>query len=356
MEQQSRWPRYLTYAVQGMHMPPIEEDAHLSAFAQRWGGVDRSALTRALAEGTGDDRLVAIRALGFISRDRSSDNSDQSASDLLLPLLGSADPLERWESATELALVGRAEALPVLGNLLADTIPTSLEDYLTERGSEFDNLRPGTPLLLAELGGEQAVPFLRRALLRLVILLGQSSAFPEAEVLVPENLPLEINDLSPSERGHIHEAFRPGRRRFLGPNGTAVAPKDAIGWVDAGTTSGFLANLLSNVDELVYALGVLEAFGALTGVVAPVVYLYLWMMHFVMGYMQDRLDSTILHAAIRGDEVLRGLAAPLLQRYFGLDQDEASRAVTVYTIVEADVFAEQLARKERRERRRTQNG
>lgn len=350
MEQQSRWPRYLIYAVQGMQMHPIEEDAYLSAFAQRWGGIDRSALAQALAEGAGDDRLVAIRALGH----HSSHNSDPSASDLLLPFLESVDPVERWESATQLAIAGRLDAISVLGSLLVDTISVSLDDYLADGPSAFDDLRPGTPLMLAKLGGERAVPFLRRALLRLVTLLGQSSAFPEAEVLVPEHLPRHIDDLSRSKRGHIHEAFCPGRRRFLGPNGATVTPKDAIGWREAGgSTAGFLANLLSNVDELVYALGVLGAFGALTGVGAPVVYLYLWTMQLVMGYMRDHVDSAILRAAVRGDGALRELAAPLLQRYFGLDEDEASRAVTLYTIVKAHSLAEQLARGERR---RTQDG
>jgi hypothetical protein len=125
----------------------------ISSFINTWGGYAPDTLQCVLLEGSGDDRVFAITALGLL------DSSDHVES-LILPFLQSKDEKERWASTIALGRHKHEHVFPLLQDLLVENIL----DY--ENFSLFDwqlYRRCTIALLLGEWGRPQAVVALRRA-------------------------------------------------------------------------------------------------------------------------------------------------------------------------------------------------
>lgn len=92
------------------------------AFASRWGGLDLDAIQRAFEGGQGDDKVLAIFALGA--------TATPEATEMLFAVLTGADSsrMERWASAICLGRMKEQRAFPLLEALLLDG--TSLEENL----------------------------------------------------------------------------------------------------------------------------------------------------------------------------------------------------------------------------------
>jgi hypothetical protein len=106
------WPAYITRAVHQLETmtDEVAEEEQIEAFASHWGGLSLDIFKQVLEEGKGEDRVLAILALG------SSGLPEAPA--LLSPLLESPVLPERWASALALGEQQQAQARPVLEQML----------------------------------------------------------------------------------------------------------------------------------------------------------------------------------------------------------------------------------------------
>src|SRR6266567_8041020 len=111
------WPEYIARAfdLPGTMRAEVAEEEQIEAFASRWGGLGLDIFKQVLEEGKGQDRVLAILAVG------SSGLPEAPA--LLSPLLASPVLPERWASALALGEQQEALARPVLQQML-------FEEYL----------------------------------------------------------------------------------------------------------------------------------------------------------------------------------------------------------------------------------
>ena len=80
------------------------------AYASRWGGLDMQTFQRVLEEGQGDDKVIAIFAIGL--------SGASEAQACLVPLLESPVDVQRWASACCLGLLKDERAIPALEQML----------------------------------------------------------------------------------------------------------------------------------------------------------------------------------------------------------------------------------------------
>src|SRR5258707_8242108 len=106
------WPAYIARAfdLPWTMRAEVAEEEQIEAFASRWGGLSLDIFKQVLEEGKGEDRVLAILALG------SSGLPEAPA--LLSPLLESHVLPERWASALALGEQQQAQARPVLEQML----------------------------------------------------------------------------------------------------------------------------------------------------------------------------------------------------------------------------------------------
>ncbi len=149
------WPEYMYCGVAGVSYLQRAPDRVIEAFAKRWGGVDVSTLERIVREGQGEDKAIAIGALG-------STNSRHRRT-LLAPLLHSPLRLERWTSAEALGWLHDKRALAVLHSALQDPfVPPDRpfdEESLWDIGS-----RTTMTSIVGDWGQPSSIPVLRSAL------------------------------------------------------------------------------------------------------------------------------------------------------------------------------------------------
>lgn len=96
------------------------DDEQCEAFASRWGGLDLAHFRLAFEDGTGDEKVLAIFALGL--------TASAEVTHLLVPLLFQAPRRERWASALCLGLMKDPRSFPALESLLLDGL--DLEEYI----------------------------------------------------------------------------------------------------------------------------------------------------------------------------------------------------------------------------------
>jgi hypothetical protein len=133
-----------------------EIEEAIEAFASRWGGVDLATFRRVLEEGTIDDKVLAIFAIGF--------SSAAEARELLVPFLHSDVAVERWASAYCLGLLKDERAVTPLQELLLHLrSPEERPILIPGMGSWYDACRRATAYLFGEWGPSSVVPVLRRA-------------------------------------------------------------------------------------------------------------------------------------------------------------------------------------------------
>lgn len=340
-------PRSIDYALTVQGIDFFDEDQYVATFADRWGGLDQAALARALWEGEGAEKLFAIVALGY--------HPDLEAQALLLPLLESADRLERWAAAESLAEVGERRALPIVRSMLTEFLPTQLEEYFAEAPSLYDSWRASAPSLLGDLHDSEGIPFLRRAALHVVRLVSQSPLFAEAERVALDGGLSKWREFTPEEIRYIRDVVSPGKW-YTRPNDQDAQVVSLHGKL-SGNQPGLLHLLMCDLDDIIYTLGRLGAFGALTGMQAPELYLRLWMAHLVMGHLDGRFTAAEVYAAAFGKPegaMVAETLAPLLLQYFGLNEEEQAQTIWLYGLTLELGLASTLESVEREKQRRRQ--
>ncbi len=247
--------------VAGVYYTQRDPDRDIEAIAKRWGGVDVSTLERIVREGEGEDKAIAIVALG-------SSNSRHRRT-LLAPLLHSPLRLERWTSAKALGRLHDHRALAVLHEALQDPfVPPDRpfdEEALWENGS-----RSAMATILGDWGQLSSIPVLRSELQRIW-------QWEQRHLVIP--IPAD------------------------GFEGNYVTPWQAYHY------------------KLAYALGQLEAFGALTGIALSEPRLRVLSIYLALGYLQARQQHHDLFVAM-GKNPLQKQVAKVLEQRFGLTEAE----------------------------------
>ncbi len=155
------WPDYITRAVRLLETirDEVEEEERIEAFASRWGGLGLDIFKQVLEEGKGEDRVLAILAVGY--------SGLPEAPTLLSPLLESHVLTERWASALALGEQQEAQARPMLQQMLFEEfwedLPQS-ETPMNRRPMLLEMWRAQAALLLARWQDPHLVVVLRQAL------------------------------------------------------------------------------------------------------------------------------------------------------------------------------------------------
>jgi HEAT repeats len=287
MELGDDWPPYVFSALDRLLLAsPPSGQPYLEAFMRRWGGYDSATLLRVARagdvpmvgeEGDEQDRLFALLGLGYLRL--------PEARDALLPYLASARTVERWAAALGLGRLRDERARSVLNSMLVEFYPlgpaTAADEYYTTWPASV-------PSLLAEWGEPQAVAPLRHAL----------QAALHAEQAVPEA---------------SREQWTVAGRQV-----EVERDSDRTAWQ-------------RYENEIVYSLGRLAGFGALTGVAIEATdeRLTVWRVHLVLGYLQGQhaLTGVLLW---QDNPHLREDVTRLLERVFGLTEEERDHDLEVY--------------------------
>lgn len=330
MSERASRPGYVDYALMRLWTleHAVTDRRYIETFSSRWNGLDQEALAHALAAGGHVDRLFAILALGHMRTPETHA--------LLLPLLQSPDPLERWASATVLAQVGEQQTLPVLCAMLTEFLPTQLDEYFAATAAlPYENQRSYGPRLLGMLGDVRAVPALRQALYHVVRLIGQSHISDDHQMLddqsgISFDKGPEIRPTSLAGSGALSDT-------------EASTPADALvyrqghAWAPGGfdIRAPLLDNLLDYLDEIVYALGRLSASGVLTGLWVKESHLQVWTVHLAVGYLHGG-PSWLRGFGLDLDPGLKADIGSLLEHYFGLTQEEQEQAIFLYMATKAN--------------------
>ncbi len=262
-----KWPAFLKRGLEMLcgEYRPLQE---MKAFLARWGGVDRETLVRVLAEGEGEDRLLAICCIG--------ESDLPQARTLLLPFLQSVHPQERWLSALYLGRKKEQLALPVLITMLTEYLPSE-ESPAPEDMMRFDELRGSVVSTLLLWKDASLVAAFRRALATSV----------KAEQYLPDH---------------------PVQRRII------------------------LLNWYGYQDGLSYALGRKGAFGALLGIPFSSSRQRIAMLKMAMGYKQvkARLIGSELVFGWEQEGELRTSMKVVLEQRFGLSEAEQEEALNQF--------------------------
>lgn len=126
-------PAAVEQAFTAVYGEGADDEEVCQAFASRWSGLDLDATQRAFESGQGDDKKLAIFALGAIAI--------PEATETLFAILTGADSsrMERWTSAICLGRMKEPRAFPLLEALLLDG--TSLEENLKASQEADDHHR-----------------------------------------------------------------------------------------------------------------------------------------------------------------------------------------------------------------------
>lgn len=194
---------------------------------------------------------------------------ETTQSDALLDAhLRSQEPMERWPAALVLGERRDPRALPVLIALLDESLPPQVHP-LEQDGGLYNFWRLKTVALLSEWGQDDVIPVLRQAL-------------------------INAWTLEQAERPEIQQVWHPYQ------------------------------------DALAYALGHLEAFGALTNLVLPTSHLHRWTVTLICGSLQARQRYGDLLTQIQINTTLKEEIARVLERRFGLLADERAAYIDSY--------------------------
>ncbi|HEU5375782.1 MAG TPA: hypothetical protein VFV38_10115 [Ktedonobacteraceae bacterium] len=79
-----------------MYWEDATNQTHYETFVNHWGGLEMEHMRRAFDNGEGEEKVLAIFALGL--------SAATGTADLLAPLLDQAPRMERWASAICLGL------------------------------------------------------------------------------------------------------------------------------------------------------------------------------------------------------------------------------------------------------------
>jgi HEAT repeat protein len=230
----------------------------IESFAQRWGGLDAHAFERAFRQTEGDEKIIAIFALGSLN--------PPDVQEMLAPLLQSPVRLERWASAIALGRLYDERALPVLHTILQYEALLPVMEDLTDESMCYINYREIIVSLLANWGDQSSIPILHAAL----------KAAWGWELQLLANPPYYAQfDLIPFWQAYQY--------------------------------------------RLAYALGHLGVFGALTDIPFSDSRRRILMIYMALGHLQVEQDDIFLKM---DDKTLQEKVAKALERLFGLSETE----------------------------------
>ena len=264
----TEWPDFIQRGIEMLY-GEYQPDQEVKEFIARWGGLDGETLVRALSEGQGEDRLLAICIIG---------ESDLSqARILLLPFLHSPEAKERWFSALYLGRRKEKLALPVLITMLTEFLPSEERPKPVTGLAWFDELRRRAVSTLLLWKDASVVVAFRQAFATSV----------EAERYLPDH---------------------PVLRRIT------------------------LLNWYSYQDGLSYALGRKGAFGALTGIPLSPRRQRIAILKMAIGYKQveAHLIASELEYGWEQEGELRTSVKAVLAQRFGLSEEEQEYYLDTY--------------------------
>lgn len=224
------WPKYVEQAFTDTW---IYDDVYVDAvdrFIERWGGVETQHLLSALKQNYDKERIFAMFAL--------AERPEPGIEEVFFPFLGSSSQEERWTSLICLGRLKDERVFPALLTLLLEGHHVYFWRPVHDNyAGWFHRQHCNLIRLLAAWGKEQAVPALRQTLLTVW----------QAE-------------------------HQPGP--FDGRWGCR--------WDDLHVLE----------DHLTYALGALEAWGALTGLQLDIRHRNWMIQYMILGYLQVQLPIT----------------------------------------------------------------
>lgn len=256
------WPDYIYPAFTAIYYGGFGE-RQVENFIERWAGLDLETFERVIKEGTGDDKVVAIAALGYAKAPQ--------AHQLLLPLLQSPVRMERWECAIVLGRLHEEQALPVLYQCLQEVraAPPSGAEAFSEEDIWLESSRMSIASLLGDWGQLASIPVLRSAL---------------------------------KETWEWEQRFLVG----LSDDSDLVMlfPWEAYEY------------------KLAYALGQLGAFGALTGIDFSPLRARILTVYLAMGHLQLHKKERDLFIAISANKATQEDVGNVLEQRFGFSEVE----------------------------------
>ncbi len=191
-----------------------------------------------------------------------------NAQAILSTALESVEPMERWASALSLAERKDERVLPVLLSFFKEMLPPRMHP-LERKGGLYHYWRIRAAFLLGEWGRKDLVPALREAF-------DTAWKLEQADII---------------DRKHVWHDYQ---------------------------------------DELVYALGRLEAFGALVGFSLPVPRLQLWVVLLACGSLQARSRYGNLLTQVQINQTLREEIARVLEQRFGVPPEQQTAYIDSY--------------------------
>ena len=186
----------------------------------------------------------------------------------LYTALESVEPMEQWASALCLGERKDERALPVLLSCFQELLPPRLHP-LEREGGLYHSWRMRAAYLLGNWGRKDLVPALRQAL----------------------DTAWKLEQADTIDRKHVWHDYQ---------------------------------------DELVYALGRLEAFGALVGFSLPAPRLQFWIVLLVCGSLQAQSRFGDLLTQVQINEVLREEIAQVLEQRFGVPVEKQTAYIDSY--------------------------
>lgn len=244
-----------------------------------YGGQDEKKRTAFAQRWGGFSDKTFLQALASGSREEKAlailalGQSDVPNTDELLSTrLESTEPLERWASALALGERRDERALPALAALLDEFLPPRMHP-LEREGGIYHAWRRKAAALLGEWGRSDQIPVLRHALAR----------------------SWELEQTEKSEIKQIWHSYQ---------------------------------------NELVYALGRLEAFGVLGDLALPPDRWQAWTILLACGSLQARQRYGDLPTQVQINEALKKEITQVLEQRFGLSADEQAACLDQYVEVQ----------------------
>ena len=191
-----------------------------------------------------------------------------NAQAMLYTALESVEPMEQWASALCLGERKDEQALPVLLSSFEELLPPRMHP-LEREGGLYHSWRTRAASLLGEWGRKDLVPALREA-------------FDTA---------WKLEQADTIDRKHVWHDYQ---------------------------------------DELVYALGHFEAFGALVGFSLPVPRLQFWIVLLACGSLQARSRYGDLLTQVQINQTLREEIAQVLEQRFGVPGEKQTAYIDSY--------------------------
>jgi hypothetical protein len=195
-------------------------------------------------------------------------SNNPNAQALLYRALESVEPMEQWASALCLGERKDEHALPVLLSCFQEFLPPRMHP-LEREGGLYHSWRIRAASLLGEWGRKDLAPALRQAL-------DTAWKLEQADIV---------------DRKHVWHDYQ---------------------------------------DALLYALGQLEAFGALAGFSVPESRQWFWIVTLVCGSLQARSRYGDLLTEIQTNETLKEEIAQVLEQRFGAPAEKRATSIDSY--------------------------